>query len=126
VKRFGSSFVLGLVIGFVVWQASSAQALPQGAQAQQLLQAATQQNPGLIDLIRSRLQESGLSADQIRARLAASGYPPDMLDAYLGPGQGGESTPAPGADQLTALQALGLGGVSLASDSLHVDTGMIR
>jgi hypothetical protein len=85
-----------------------------------------QQNPALIEQLRSRLQASGLTSEQIRARLAASGYPADLLDAYLGPAQAGQATPTPGAEQMAAIQALGLGTIALASDSMQIDTGMIR
>src|ERR1044071_3931671 len=81
--------------------------VPPPAQAQQALQQALQQQPGLADVLRSRIRESGLSAEQIRARLRASGYPTTLLDPYLG-----EATPAaspvPGARELAAMQALGL------------------
>src|SRR2546427_8646224 len=43
----------------------------------------SQQQPGLADIIRSRIQQSGLTAEQVRSRLAASGYPSNLLDAYL-------------------------------------------
>jgi len=95
--------------------------LPSPAQAKQLLQ-----NPALVDQLRQRLQASGLSAEQIRARLAASGYPPDLLDAYLGPTQTGQPTPTPGAQELEAAQALGLGVIGLPPESLRVDTGMVK
>ena len=39
------------------------------------------QNP---DLVRQRIQQSGMSADQVRARLRAEGYLPSPLDAFLG------------------------------------------
>ena len=99
-------------------------ALPSPSQAQQLLQQA-QQNPELADELRQRLQQSGLTPEQIRARLEASGYPTDLLDAYLGPATDGQTT-APGARELSAIRALGLPGISLASDTLAVDTGLIR
>src|SRR5213083_2700842 len=77
------------------------------------------QNP---ELIRQRLQESGLSADQIRSRLRASGYPENLLDPYLGSG----AVPAgvqPGTAELSAIQALGFGTLGATQ---QVDTGMIR
>ena len=90
--------------------------VPSPAQAQQFLQ----QNPGLGDVIRERIQESGMTAEQIRARLAASGYPANLLDAYLGSATG--STPTPGALEFTAVQALGLPAVGVPR--LPVDTGL--
>jgi protein involved in polysaccharide export with SLBB domain len=114
------AFLLGAMLG--VASVGAAQS-PSAAQAQQALQAA-QANPALIAQLRARIQSSGLSPDQIRARLAASGYPPDLLDSYLG-AQSAQTALTPGADQLAALQALGLGSVS-PSEPLHLDTGVVR
>jgi protein involved in polysaccharide export with SLBB domain len=128
VKFSRTAATLALLLTPMVSQLVSAQnlQLPPPGQARQALQQAVQQNPALIDVIRSRLQSSGLTPDQIRARLAASGYPPDLLDAYLGPAQNDQAPPTLGADQLTAIEALGLGTVTLPSGSLPVDTGMIQ
>ena len=100
-----------------------AQVPPPPAQAQAALQQALQQQPGLADVLRSRIRESGLSAEQIRARLRASGYPTTLLDPYLG-----EATPAaspvPGARELAAIQALGL--PPITSQVVTLDTGLVR
>jgi polysaccharide export outer membrane protein len=79
--------------------------LPSPSQAQQMLQA----NPGLVDQLRQRIGDSGLTPDQIRARLAAAGYPQDFLDPYLA---GGDTTKAvsPGSNVLQAVQLLGIMG----------------
>jgi protein involved in polysaccharide export with SLBB domain len=82
-----------------------------------------QQNPGLGDVIRQRLQQSGLTAEQIRARLQASGYPTGLLDIYLNGPAVGAVLPA-GALELSALQALGL--PPIEQNLLPVDTGLIR
>ena len=84
------------------------------------LQQALQQNPGLADVIRQRIQQSGLTPEQVRARLQASGYPSTLLDPYLGTGvvAGG----APGAAELAAVQALGL--APIQTGGLAVDTGL--
>src|SRR5207237_389521 len=87
-----------------------------------------QQNPGLPDMIRQRLQQSGLTPEQVRARLSASGYPPNLLDAYLGAASAGGALsggalPA-GALELAAIQALGLPPVD--QTVLAVDAGLIR
>src|SRR6266568_1753078 len=82
--------------------------VPSPSQAQQALQQAVQQNPGLPDIIRQRIQQSGLTPEQVRARLAMSGYPTNLLDAYLGPPLPGGALPVPGALELGAVQALGL------------------
>src|SRR5260370_31291832 len=76
---------------------------PTPAQVQQALQ-----QPGSADLLRSRIQASGLTAEQIRSRLAASGYSAGLLDAYLGSGASGQAPATPGLLELQAIQALGL------------------
>src|SRR5713226_6240444 len=97
--------------------------LPPPSQASQTLQEAVQQNPGLGDVIRQRLQQSGLTAGQIRTRLQASGYPTNLLDPYLSGSAPGAALPA-GALELSAIQALGLPPVD--QSLLSVDTGLIR
>src|SRR5256885_410095 len=97
--------------------------VPPPGQAQSALQQAVQQNPGLPDVIRQRLQQSGLTAEQVRARLSASGYAPNLLDAYLGSAAPGQGAPAPGALELSAVQALGL---PVEQSYLPVDSGFIR
>jgi protein involved in polysaccharide export with SLBB domain len=87
------------------------------------VQQALQQQAGLGDVVRSRIAQSGLSPDQIRARLSASGYPATLLDEYLNE-SATTGTPAPGAQELAALQALGL--PSLAGQVLPYDTGLVR
>src|SRR6267378_6195814 len=92
---------------------------PSASQVQQALQ----QQPGLADMVRGRIAQSGLTPDQIRARLSASGYPATLLDPYLGTtAQAG--SPAPGAQELAALQALGL--PSITNSVLPYDTGLVR
>src|SRR5437867_2395379 len=91
---------------------------PSPAQVQQALQ----QQPGLADMVRSRISQSGLTPDQIRARLAASGYPGTLLDPYLS-----ATVPSglvPGSQELAALQALGL--PAIANPALPYDTGLVR
>src|SRR5213596_962589 len=70
------------------------------------VQQALQQQPGLGDMVRSRISQSGLTAEQIRARLQASGYPATLLDPYLT--ATAPSGLVPGSQELAALQALGL------------------
>jgi protein involved in polysaccharide export with SLBB domain len=100
--------------------------VPPPAQAQSALQQAIQQNPGLADVLRQRLQQSGLTPDQIRARLQASGYPPNLLDAYMGTGGPGQPSVTPGANELAAVQALGLAPITVPVAALPVDTGVVR
>ena len=92
---------------------------PTPAQIQQALQ-----QPGLADVLRQRIQASGLTAEQIRSRLQASGYPSTLLDAYLGAAQAGQAQSTPGALELQAVQALGL--PAIEQQLLPVDTGMVR
>src|SRR3989442_771624 len=91
---------------------------PSAAQVQQALQ----QQPGLADMVRSRISQSGLTADQIRVRLQASGYPSTLLDPYLS--ATAPSGLVPGSQELAALQALCL--PAIANPALHYDTGLVR
>jgi protein involved in polysaccharide export with SLBB domain len=100
--------------------------VPPPAQAPQALQQAAQQQPELADLLRQRIQSSGLTPEQIRSRLAASGYPPNVLDAYLGVPSPGQASSQPGSQELAAIQALGFGTFVARPESLSVDTGLIR
>lgn len=89
-----------------------------------MVQAALQQ-PGAADLIRSRIQASGLTPDQIRTRLQASGYAGSLLDAYL-PDANPATTGTPGeatTDQLAAMQALGL--QPAPGTAAPLDTGVV-
>src|SRR2546425_3286727 len=97
--------------------------LPPPSQAQGALQQAVQQNPGLPDIIRQRILQSGLTAEQVRARLAAGGYPSNLLDAYLSGAVSGGQVPA-GALELAAIQAVGV--PPIEQSLLSVDTGLIR
>ena len=101
--------------------ASAAAGQVPGGVSQGQLQQMLLQNP---DQIRQRIRDSGLTPDQIRARLRASGYPENLLDSYLGSSTG--PTGAPAANELAALQALGLAPFQAAGAGLPVDTGMIR
>ena len=76
--------------------------LPSPDQAQELLQ-----NPQVIEQLRQRLEQSGLTPDQVRSRLRAAGYPENLLDDYV---QGADTTrPAQfGPRTLDAAKALGV------------------
>src|SRR6266516_3442272 len=100
--------------------------LPPPSQAQGALQQAIQQNPGLADVIRQRLSQSGMTPDQIRARLQAARYPPTLLDAYLGGATPGQAQLPPGLQEVAAIQALGLPAVAVQVESLPVDTGLVN
>lgn len=86
---------------------------PPGVSDQQLLE-----QRGLGDLLRQRIQQSGLSSDQIRSRLRAAGYSESAVDAYLGPTVTGQQLPAPSLETLRAATAAGLGDFGLAADTL--------
>src|SRR5437879_361314 len=100
--------------------------LPPPAQAASALQQAVQQNAGLADMIRQRIGQSGMTPDQTRARLQASGYPPTLLDAYLGAQTPGQPAPVPGAQEIAAIQSLGVPTLATAGEILPVDTGLVR
>src|SRR2546421_1342978 len=103
----------------------AAQNPPPPSQAQGALERAIEQNPGLADVLRQRIQQSGLTPEQVRARLQAGGYPSNLLDPYLSSTPLGQGAPAPGVQELTAIQALGLQPIAVRVDSLPVDTGLI-
>ncbi len=100
--------------------------LPPPSQAAAALQQAVQRNPGLADVIRSRITQSGMTPDQVRARLQAAGYPSSLLDSYMGAANPNAPSAAPGAQELSAVQALGLPAIAVAVESLPVDTGLVR
>src|SRR2546425_2761283 len=106
--------------------APCASQVPTPSQAPQALQQAVQQNPGLADVIRQRIAQSGMTPDQVRARLQANGYPSTLLDVYLGAQTPGQATPVPGTQELAAIQSLGLPGMATAAEVLPVDTGLVR
>ncbi len=110
---------VALFVAFAALAPGLAAQQPSAAQVQQALQ----QQPGLGDMVRSRIAQSGLSAEQIRARLSASGYPATLLDPYINATAPG-GAPAPGAQELAAIQALGLPVSNTALVSL--DTGIVR
>src|SRR6266699_3461701 len=114
-----------LLLGGLLAAPCSSQ-VPTPSQAPQALQQAVQQNPGLADVIRQRIAQSGMTPDQIRARLQASGYPPTLLDVYLGPQTPGQAAPVPGAQELAAIQSLGVPSMATAGEVLPVDTGLVR
>src|SRR5437899_5652048 len=110
---------IALFVAFVALAPALAAEQPTASQVQQALQ----QQPGLGDMVRSRISQSGLTADQIRSRLSASGYPSTLLDAYLSQ-SAGPTALAPGSQELAALQALGL--PALTNPALPYDTGFVR
>ena len=76
---------------------------PDAATAQQLLQT----RPDLVEQLRQRIMQSGLTPEQVRARLRAEGYPENLLDAYL-PGAAGRPDSTKRDEALGAIRALGI------------------
>ena len=122
----GYPLLAALVVGIATVAQAQNPPLPPPSQAASALQQAVQQNPGLADLIRQRITQSGMTPDQIRARLQASGYPPTLLDAYVGAQTPGQPAPVPGAQEVAAVQSLGLPTMATAGEVLPVDTGLVR
>jgi len=87
-------------------QAVLAQQPPGSRPTPEQTRAMLQARPELIQQLRQRLMNSGLTREQIRARLRAEGYPEDMLDPYL-PGASGTAA-APTSDLFNAVQELGI------------------
>ncbi len=83
--------------------------VPDLAAARQLLS----ENP---ELVRQRLEESGLTDAEIRSRLAAAGLPTNALDGFLSGSSGG--APAVDASAFSALQLLGVTQIGL--DGLEI------
>jgi hypothetical protein len=79
------------------------QQLPSPEQAEELLRT----QPQLVQELRQRLTQSGLTPDQVRSRLRAAGYPENMLDDYL---QGADTTRAAqiGPRTIDAVRSLGV------------------
>jgi polysaccharide export outer membrane protein len=84
-------------------QVAPGQQLPTPKEAQELLRS----QPGLVDQLRQKLSESGLTQDQIKARLRAAGYPEDILDSYL-PGADTNRVVQPGPRTIDAIRSLGV------------------
>ena len=112
-----SVLMLAAISVLAFWPSIASTQQPTVSQVQQALQ----QQPGLGDMVRTRIAQSGLSADQIRARLVAGGYPPTLLDAYMG---SNAAPSAPGAQELAAIQALGMPAINTAL--ISPDTGIVR
>lgn len=99
---------------------------PSPEQARQILQT----RPELVEQLRARIQEAGLTPDQVRARLRAEGYPEDLLDPYLA---GFDTTRAVTVSPSTidAIRTLGILSAEsvdtlVRSDSLRVLNDSVR
>ena len=88
-------------------QIPSGQSLPTQLPSPQQAQDLLRDQPKLVEQLRQRISQSGLTPDQVRARLRAAGYPEGMLDDYL---KGADTTkPAMfGPRTLDAVRALGV------------------
>jgi len=93
---------------------SGQQQLPSPEEAEEMLRT----QPELVQELRQRLMQSGLTPDQVRSRLRAAGYPEEMLDDYL---QGADTTRMAqiGPRTLDAVRALGVLS-DQAADSLAI------
>ncbi len=107
-------------------QVRPGQALPAPDQAREMLQ----NQPALVDQLRQRISQSGLTPDQIRSRLRALGYPENFLDQYL---EGADTTMVfrPSRGTFDAVRALGILSPQEAdslrfSDSLFAVSDSIR
>ncbi|HEX2250024.1 MAG TPA: SLBB domain-containing protein [Gemmatimonadales bacterium] len=110
-RRLGPVVAVTLCLGTAIAQPLTAQ-IPQVPPGQQLptpeqARDALQNQPELVERLRQRLLESGLTPDQVRARLRAGGYPETLLDEYL---MGADSTRRvrPGPRTLDAVRSLGI------------------
>src|SRR5215213_4398316 len=97
---------LGLIVpraGAQLPQVPPGQQLPTPDQAREALQ----NQPQMVERLRQRLLESGLTPDQVRSRLRAAGYPENLLDDYL---MGADTTRRvrPGPNTLDAVRSLGI------------------
>src|SRR5438309_3887155 len=113
--------VVSMALGMSVLGGLTHRLPAQQRSAAQVQQALSQQ-PGLADVLRQRIAQSGLTPEQIRSRLQASGYPTNLLDADMGAAAAGQMVPTPGAQELAAVQALGL--PTGPTNLLPVDTGL--
>ena len=93
-------YLLVLAASTIVPAVTAAQQIPSPAEVQRLIQ----QNP---DLVRQRLQQSGMSESEIRAQLGAAGMPTNLLDQFLGATPVQPGAPI-GADVTRAMEILGL------------------
>jgi polysaccharide export outer membrane protein len=99
-------------------QVQPGQQLPSPEQAREILR----NRPDLVEQLRQRLAESGLTPDQVRSRLRSAGYSETLLDDYL---LGADTTRRvrPGPRTLDAARALGILSETEA-DTLEVQDSM--
>jgi polysaccharide biosynthesis/export protein len=100
-------------------QVPSGGQLPSPEEARELLRT----QPQLVQQLRAKLMQSGMTPDQVRARLRAAGYPEDMLDAYL-PGADTTQATVIAPHTIDAVRSLGVIG-PLEADSLAFADSML-
>jgi polysaccharide export outer membrane protein len=100
-------------------QVPPGQQLPTPDQARDALQ----NQPELVERLRRRLLESGLTPDQVRSRLRAAGYSETLLDDYL-LGADTARKVRPGPRTLEAVRSLGILSEQEA-DSLRIQDSML-
>jgi polysaccharide biosynthesis/export protein len=109
----------GTPLAAQVPQVQPGQQLPTPEQAREALQ----NQPQLVQQLRQRLLQSGLTPDQVRSRLRAAGYPETMLDDYL-PGSDTTRFTRPGPRTLDAVRALGIL-TDVEADSLQLQDSLL-
>jgi protein involved in polysaccharide export with SLBB domain len=116
------AFLLALASGLPAQIPGQApgQGIPSPDEARNMLK----NQPGLVEQLRQKLAQSGLSQDQVRARLRAAGYPEELLDQYL-PGADTTAQVRPGPRTLDAVRALGILTPEEA-DSLQVSDSLFQ
>ena len=92
----------------------SAQTLPPVRPTPEQARALLESRPDLVQQMRDRLLQSGLTPAQVRARLKAEGQPEDLLDPWL-PGSRTSGSAVPSREVFAAMRALGI------SDSTDID-----
>jgi polysaccharide export outer membrane protein len=111
---FGAALTACLAFPAATASAQEPTARPSAAVGQ-----GAQDQRGLADLLRQRIQQSGLTADQVRSRLQAAGYSASAVDAYLSPSAAGQQLPTPSLETLRAASAAGLGDFGIATDTAN-------
>ncbi|MEO7359397.1 MAG: hypothetical protein ABI120_03650, partial [Gemmatimonadaceae bacterium] len=79
--RFVREAVLACVIACPT--ISAAQTIPSTRPTPEQARALLESRPDVVQQLRERMQQMGLTPQQTRARLRAEGYPEDLFDAYL-------------------------------------------
>lgn len=90
------------------------QTLPSTRPTPEQARALLESRPDVVQQLRERMLQMGLTPAQTRARLKAEGYPEDLFDAYL-PGSRTGGNGLPSREVFSAMRALGI------SDSTDID-----